>query len=141
MNHLLSETALWITKSEFVYPDGSVSNGKGESNVVVKGDTIINNSWILFGETKLTNNYIITLISDNEYQFESLNPELGIQKGVFNIDRNFIFSKFEIPDTSLNGFEIIKREADICYANGALYDGIKLINTWYAVMEKSNIID
>lgn len=136
MNHLLSETALWITESEFVYPDGCISKGKGESNVVVKGKTIINNSWILFGETRLTNNYIISLISDTEYHFESLNPEIGIQKGVFNIDRNIIFSKFEILNTSLNGFEIIRREADTCFANGALYDDHKLINTWNAVMEK-----
>lgn len=77
----------------------------------------------------------ITVITDNEYLFESLNPELGIQKGIFNIDRNLIYSKFVIEGTDLNGFEIIKRVENTCYANGALYDGQKLINTWNAIME------
>lgn len=138
MNHLLSETARWITETEFVYPDGSISKGKGESNIDVKAQIVINNSRTMFGQTEITNDYVIRLNSDNEYMFESVNPELGILNGVFNIDRNLIFSKFVIQNTTLNGFEIISREEDTCFAHGALYDGQTLINTWNAVMKKSN---
>ncbi len=136
MNHLLSETALWITETEFVYPDGSISKGRGESNIDVKEIIIMNNSRTMFGENKITNDYVIRYSSDNEYMFESVNPELGAMKGVFNIDRNLIFSKFTVQDTELNGFEIIRREDNTCFAHGALYDGHTLINTWNAVMKK-----
>jgi len=136
MNHLLSETALWITESEFVYPDGSISKGKGKSNIDVKEIIVINNSRTMFGENEISHDYVIRYISDNEYSFESVNPELGTMKGVFNIDRNLVFSKFAVQDTALNGFEIIRREAETCFAHGALYDGHTLINTWNAVMKK-----
>lgn len=134
--HLLSETGKWKTESEFVSPDGIISKATGESNIVVNKQEIRNNSWAVLSNIKRINNYKITRITDNEYQFESLNPELGNQKGTFSIDRNTIYSKFTIEGTNLNGFEIIKRLNDICHANGALYDGEKLINTWNAVMNK-----
>ena len=40
-----------------------------------------------------------TMNKNNEYQFESLNPGLGIQRGIFNIGRNLIYSKFTIEKT------------------------------------------
>ncbi len=135
--HLLSETAKWITKSEFVSPKGIITRANGETNIVIGDKYIENHSWVLWGESKRVNNYRITLVSCNEYQFESLNPELGIQEGMFNIDRNTVFSKFTIKDTNLNGFEIITRQADTCYVNGALYNDNKLINTWNATMVKA----
>jgi len=134
--HLLSETAKWKTESEFVSPDGIISKATGESYIIVKKQEIRNDSWAVFGGMKRVNNYKIRIVSNYEYHFESLNPELGIQKGIFNVDRNLIYSKFTIEGTNLNGFEIIKRLDDICYANGSLYDGEKLINTWNAVMNK-----
>ena len=63
MNHLLSETARWITETEFVYPDGSISKGKGESNIDVKAQIVINNSRTMFGETEIINDYVIKLNS------------------------------------------------------------------------------
>ena len=134
--HLLSETAIWKSESEFVSPEGTITKAFGESSIVVKGSEIKNNSWASFGESERMNNYSIKAISENELTFESLNPELGIQKGKFNIDRNIIYSKFIIENTNLNGFEIIKRENNLCYTNGALYDGDRLINTWNAILIK-----
>ncbi|MEH0153922.1 hypothetical protein V6R21_07220 [Limibacter armeniacum] len=134
--HLFSESAIWKTASEFISPDGKISKAFGETSVIVKANEIKNNSWASFGELKRVNDYAIKVISKNELTFESLNPELGIQKGKFNIDRNIIYSKFTIENTKLNGFEIIRREHDLCYANGALYDGENLINTWVAIMTK-----
>ncbi len=134
--HLLSETAQWVTESEFVSSNGEVSKATGQSEIIKNEESIENNSWVLLGETKRINNYKITVITDNEYQFESLNPELGIQRGTFHIDRNIIYSKFVIEGTNLNGFEVIKRIEGTCYANGALYDGQKLINTWNAIMKQ-----
>lgn len=136
MTHLLSETAKWITESEFVYPNGEISKAMGESEIIVSGKDISNNSWVLLGKTKRTNKYKITVITDNEYQFESLNPELGIQRGFSHMDRNIIYSKFIIEKSNLNGFEIIKRIGNTCFANGALYDEQKLMNTWSAIMQK-----
>jgi hypothetical protein len=54
----------------------------------------------------------------------------------FSLDRNTLFSKFGIENTTLNGYEIIRREDDICYAQGALYDNDELINAWTAIMKK-----
>ncbi len=134
--HLLSETAVWKTESEFILPDGKISRAIGETSIIVQENEIKNNSWVSFGESKRINNYSITVVSKNELLFESLNPELGIQKGKFNIDRNTIYSKFIVENTNLNGFEIIKREDNLCFANGALYDADDLINTWNAILIK-----
>lgn len=136
MKHLLSETAIWTTESEFVNAEGIISKATGKSEVIVSLNDIKINSLAIIGEVERKNDYKITVVTDNEYHFESLNPELGIQKGVFNIDRNLIYSKFTIENTNLNGFEIIKRIENTCYANGALYDEQHLINSWNAVMKK-----
>jgi|LSQX01.2.fsa_nt_gb hypothetical protein len=134
--HLLSESAVWNSISEFISSDGTITEAIGETSIVIKENEIINNSWASLGESKRINNYRIKIISKNELRFESLNPDLGIQKGKFNIDRNTIYSKFIIENTNLNGFEIIRRENDLCYVNGALYDGENLINTWNAKLSK-----
>lgn len=137
MKHFLSETAVWQTTSEFVTSDGTTSHARGKSVVTVSETEIINESWAQMGEVKRINNYKITPVSPNELIFESLNPELGKQTGIFNIDRNTVFSKFKIEGSSLNGFEIIRREENTCYAQGALYDNDTLINSWTAIMNKA----
>nr|WP_320000151.1 hypothetical protein [uncultured Draconibacterium sp.] len=134
--HLLSESAVWNSMSEFISSDGTTTKAIGETSIVINENEIINNSWASLGESKRINNYRIKTISKKELLFESLNPELGKQKGKFNIDRNTIYSKFIIENTNLNGFEIIRRENDLCYVNGVLYDGEKLINTWNAKLSK-----
>jgi hypothetical protein len=134
--HLLSESAVWKTESEFILPDGKISRAIGETSIVVQKSEIKNNSWVSFGESQRINNYSIKVISKNELIFESLNPELGIQKGKFNIDRNIIYSKFIVENTNLNGFEIIKREDNFCFSNGALYDADNLINSWNSILTK-----
>lgn len=135
--HLLSETALWKTESEFVSTDGTISPSAGETSICIEGDTIYNKSWVAMDGAKRENNYTIFVVSPCQYNFESLNPELGTQKGTFHLDRNTIFSKFIIEATKLNGFEIISRNGNTCLTRGALYDGDKLINTWKATMKKS----
>lgn len=137
MNHFLSESAVWQTTSEFVAPNGEISNAKGESVISVSETELTNESWAQTGDVKRINNYRIIPVSPTEFSYESLNPELGKQTGVFNIDRNTVFSKFKVETTSLNGYEIIRRENDVCYAQGALYDGDKLVNTWNATLIKS----
>jgi len=134
MKHFLSESATWQTTSDFVTPNGIISYGKGESVITIHPDNITNNSWAQLGEIKRENNYLIHRVSTNRYLFESVNPELGIQTGIFDVDRNTVFSKFKIEGTTINGYEIIRREDDICYAQGALYDNDLLINTWTAKM-------
>lgn len=138
MKHLFTESAVWKTTSEFVSPEGTISHAKGESTISVGEAGITNKSWVELGETKRVNNYKITPVSSFELTFESLNPELGKQTGIFNIDRNTIFSKFRIEDTALNGYEIIRREEDTCHVQGALYDNNTLINTWSATMRKTS---
>jgi len=134
MKHFLSESAVWESASEFVTPDGVVSHGYGESAITVNGNGIVNESWVLIGDFKRVNNYKIIRISEFVFTFESLNPELGIQTGSYHVDRNMLFSKFFIRGTSLNGFEIIRREDSVCYAHGALYEDDLLMNTWSARM-------
>ncbi|MCC8153036.1 MAG: hypothetical protein LIP01_01770 [Tannerellaceae bacterium] len=136
MKHFLSEPAVWKTTSEFVTPNGEISNSKGESVISISETEIINESWAQIGDVKRINTYKLIPVSSGEFRYESFNPELGKQIGVYNIDRNTIFSKFEVEATSLNGYEIIRRENDVCYAQGALYDGNKLLNTWSAILSK-----
>jgi hypothetical protein len=137
--NLLSETALWKTESEFVTPTGNITRSMGETKVEVKGKTISNHSWVILGGEKRENNHKIVRVNTNEYQFESSNPELGIQTGKFNIDRNVIYSKFQVKGTPYNGFEVINRHGDECTVWGILYDGDKVINSWQANMKKSKI--
>lgn len=140
MKHFLSESAVWKTRSEFVTPDGQISYAEGESIISVTGKEIINESWAQMENIKRINNYKITPLSQSEFAFESLNPELGTQTGTFHVDRNILFSKFRIKGTTINGYEIIRRENDVCYAQGALYESDSLINTWRAVMNiKENL--
>nr|WP_320059370.1 hypothetical protein [uncultured Bacteroides sp.] len=136
MKHLLSESATWQTISEFVTPDGKISHAEGESVISISETEIVNESWAQLDGVRRMNNYKITPISSLEFVSESINPELGKQSGKFNVDRNYLFSKFKIEGTTLNGYEIIRREEDTCYAYGALYDSDLLINTWTATMNK-----
>lgn len=136
MKHLFSESAVWKTISEFVSPDGKITHAEGESVISVQETVIMNESWAILNNTKRVNNYRITSISPYEFIFDSSNPELGKQTGVFHIDRDRVFSKFKIVETTLNGFEIVRRENDVCFVQGALYDNDTLINTWSATMHK-----
>lgn len=136
MLHFLSESAIWQTTSEFITPDGNISYAEGESAVSVSETIITNESWVQIDDVIRRNNYKITPVSSTEFSYESLNLELGKQTGVFNINRNTVFSKFKVENTFLNGFEIIRKEDDVCYAKGALYDNDKLINTWNATLKK-----
>ncbi|MDH6342146.1 hypothetical protein M2480_000525 [Parabacteroides sp. PFB2-12] len=137
MKHLFSESAIWETTSEFVASDGTISHAKGESVISVSEQEIVNESWAQLDEVRRVNNYKIVPVSSSMLLSESLNPELGKQTGVFHIDRNTVFSKFKIEESSLNGFEIIRREENTCYAQGALYDNDTLINSWTAIMNKT----
>lgn len=136
MRHFLSESAVWQTTSEFVTPSGEVSNAEGESVISIFESEISNESWAQIGDIKRMNNYKITYVSPTELSYQSLNPELGRQTGVFFINGNTLFSKFKVEATLLNGYEIIRREGDACYAQGALYDDDKLINIWNATLNK-----
>ncbi len=118
--HLLLEEALWESISEFVTPDGKISNATGESEIIINGDKIENKSWAMLNGSKITNFYSIT------------------KKGIFLIDRNTIFSKFRIENSDMNGFEVITRDKDICKAYEALYNGDELVNTWQATMKRKN---
>jgi len=72
--NFLSETACWETISEFTTPDGVISKGKGESLVELSDTGIINKSWALINEKKIENNYVIHKVTENRYEYTSLNP-------------------------------------------------------------------
>lgn len=134
MPHLFSESAAWRTTSEFVTPDGHITAARGCSVITVDDAVIENESWADLEGQRRTNNYRITQVTPTSFESQSVNPELGKQVGQFSLDRDTLYSKFRIEDTSLNGFEIIRREGDLCHAQGALYDGDALVNTWTATM-------
>lgn len=133
--HLLSESNLWETVSEFVTPNGVISKASGETEIIFADVVIENRSWVMINNRKLENMYSIKKVSDQLYTFVSNNPALGIQKGTFSIDRNTIFSKFVVENTQMDGFEVIIRNKSNCEAYGALYNNGKLINTWKADMK------
>lgn len=134
--HFLSESAIWETTSEFVTPTGEVSKGTGESIIKIDGDLIINESWAILQGRKIENNYKIERLSVNHYQYTSLNPTLGIQKGFFDISGSNVYSRFQIEGTELNGYEIIRRVNHTCFADGILYNGSEVINSWNALLNK-----
>jgi hypothetical protein len=136
--NLLSENGIWITKSEFVTADGKISKATGETQIQINNGIISNHSFAEIDGNKLVNDYEITISNTNRYPFQSKNPALGVQKGYFDIDRNTVYSRFEIDSTNLNGFEVIIMEGNICTAYGALYDQTNLINTWKAMLKKES---
>ncbi len=140
MKHLLSESGSWLTNSEFVAADGSITIAKGMSVIFIEEKVITNESWAQVGNIRRKNNYRIISVSNTEYTSKSINPELGNQVGIFNVDRNTLYFKFRVEKSSLSGFEIIRREGNTCYVNGALYDQDNLINTWTAIMTKEEQI-
>ncbi len=134
--HLLSDSAEWMTNSEFVDKDGNILRAIGEAKIVVEGPEIINETWACVEGKKVCNCYRIEKESDLKYHFECQNTDLGKQIGDFNVDRNIVYSKFTVSDSSLNGFEIIVKDDDECTIYGTLYDGSNLLNTWRTVMVK-----
>lgn len=136
ISNFLSEEAVWTSVSEFVDPHGMSMVCQGKSSIKFDNDLIVNESSSTFGEKILTNDYEIRFVSENRYSYTSRNPALGIQTGFFDINHHTIYSKFTIEDSELNGYEIIRRVDNICYANGALYNGNDLINTWSATLHK-----
>ncbi|MCK9183038.1 MAG: hypothetical protein M0P13_09195 [Fibrobacteraceae bacterium] len=133
--HLLSESNNWITESEFVTSTGAISKAAGETKIEIFEDHISNKSFAVIDGRTIKNDYIIKRATGNRFSFQSQNPELGIQTGSFDIDRNTIYSRFAIENTKLSGFEIITRNGGKCIANGALYNDKELINTWTAKMK------
>ncbi len=134
VKHLLSDSAEWMTNSEFVDKDGNILRAIGEAKIVVDDNEIINESWACVEGKKVFNNYRIQRESDSKFRFECTNPEQGIRKGDLNLDRNILYSKFTVSDTSLSGFEIIVKDEDECTVYGTLYDGKELLNSWRTIM-------
>lgn len=99
-------------------------------------DKITNNSYVDFEGVIRHNDYEIR--AENNYIFHScsINPALGIQKGRFFVNGSKLFYDFIIENSSMHGFEIIRREGNICFSDGALYDADALINTWSAILKK-----
>lgn len=135
--HFLSNSNHWVTESEFVSSTGVISKANGESKVEIFKDYISNKSYVFIDGKALKNDYEIHKVSENRLTYRSKNPDLGVQTGTFDIDRNTIYSRFVVERTKLHGFEIIVRKGDECFANGALYSDDELINTWSAIMTKS----
>ena len=134
--HLLSDSAEWMTNSEVIDKNGNVLRTIGESKIKISGEEITNENWSCIDGKKECSCYKIEKESDLRYRFECNNPSLGKQTGDFNINKNVLFSKFVVSDTSLNGFEIIVKEEDECIVYGTLYDGHELVNSWRTIMVK-----
>ena len=84
----------------------------------------------------IVNNYIAQIETENNYKFIVTNSKLGIQSGTFHIDKNVIYSKFQIDKTELNGFEVIIRNNNECQVYGCLYNGKNIINSWQTSLRK-----
>ena len=134
--NLLSESAIWKSTSEFVDANGDISSGIGESRIEVSNTMIYYESWLELNGCKITHNYQIVKKDETRYSFRSEHQAYGTQKGVFNADRNILFSKFIVEGTELNGFEVIIRKKNECEFKGALYKNDELINTWTSMMLK-----
>ena len=134
--NLLSDDGLWMTEAEFVTADGTISKASGETRIRLTENGIENLSQVSMGGTTIVNNYEITPEGANRLSFKSTNQTLGIQHGIFDIDRNTLYSRFAIENTALTGFEVIIRDGNVCTANGALYDRDALVNTWTATLRK-----
>ncbi|MDR0660867.1 MAG: hypothetical protein LBG19_08745 [Prevotellaceae bacterium] len=136
--HLLSESAVWITESEFTDLAKNRSAGNGESHIKVDGQRLTNTSWVEMADgSRISNTYSIEKIQDNLYRYNSSSPALGIQASTFITDKSCVYSKFAVKNTRLNGFEVIIRNGNTRHAHGALYNGDELINTWVATMRKT----
>ena len=136
IQHLLSESSVWHSTSEFTDAKGNVSKGIGISEIKICTDKIINNSYVEFEEAIIHNDYEIRLGNNNVFYSCSINPTLGIQRGRFFVNGSKLFYDFIIENSSMYGFEIIRREDNICFSDGALYDADALINTWSAILRK-----
>ena len=134
--HLLSETAEWMTNSEFVDKSGNITRSLGEAKIVIEEGVIINESWTCIEGRRESNFYKIRKESDLKYYFECVSSSLGKHTGDFNIDRNVLFSKFTVSETTLNGYETIVTDQDECIVYGTLYDGKELVNSWRTIMVK-----
>jgi len=135
--HFLSEPSLWITYSEFTDPEGNISRGTGKTHIRFTDSGLRNESWVKLEGQAIRNDYLIHPSSDNLYHFESENPSMGRQTGTFHIDRDVVYSRFMIEESSMSGFEVVVRDGDHCKGYGALYEQGRLINSWRVVMEKS----
>ena len=136
IRHLLSESSVWHSTSEFTDAKGNVSKGIGVSEIKVCTDKITNNSYVEFEGAIIHNDYEIRSENNNVFHSCSINPTLGIQKGRFFVNGSKLFYDFIIENSSMHGFEIIRREGNICFSDGALYDADALINTWSAILRK-----
>lgn len=134
--HFLSESCIWESTSEFTDPNGNISKGNGISDIKVFNDKITNNSYAEFDEKIMYNDYEIHAENTTTLHSRSINPILGIQKGTFHVNGSKLFFDFTIVNSSMRGFEIIRREGNTCFSDGALYNGEKLINTWSAILRK-----
>ncbi len=132
--HLLSDPAEWMTTSEFVSKDGEVSNAIGEIKITVEDDAIIKDCWYCIEGDKTRNCCKITKESENCYSFEAESNSLGRHHGELHTDRNLLFSKYQVENSSVNGFEVYIKDNDECCSYGFLYDGNRLIKTWRSVM-------
>jgi hypothetical protein len=132
--HLLSDSAEWMTTSEFVDSEGKIFRAIGETKITANCETVTNESWACIDGRKVYNTYTIAKESELKYRFESENPDLGTQTGEFNIDRNVVYSKFTVKDTDFSGFEVIIKDEDECNVYGTLFNGSKLVNTWRTIM-------
>lgn len=136
IQHLLSESSVWHSTSDFTDAKGNVSKGMGISEIKVCTDKIINNSYVKFEGAIIHNDYEIRAGNNNVFYSCSINPTLGIQRGRFFVNGSKLFYDFIIENSSTHGFEIIRREGNICFSDGALYDADALINTWSAILRK-----
>lgn len=134
--HFLSGSGRWHSRSRFISAGGELFRGEGISEITILPEKIINHSYVELEGKRLQNDYIITPDGEKKYSFRSENSTLGAQTGTFRVNGSKLISDFQITGKGLHGFEIIRREGDICFADGALYDKEQLINTWSAILTK-----
>jgi len=123
-----------MTNSEFVDKEGNILRIIGESKIVIAGEGITRECWGCVDGKKISSSYRIKKESDSKFYFECDNSEQGVKRGDLDIDRNIIYSKFYINNSSLNGYEIFIKDDDECTVYGSLYDDKELLKSWRTIM-------
>jgi hypothetical protein len=136
--HLLSDSGRWIVTAEFIAPDGSVDTSEGEAIITVGPDETISEVTVTSHTINRHGSYRVVHVSRTVMRCEELTPTPGGFTGTLTVDRNMLFLKFRITASTVNGYQIMHRNGDVCYAHGTICNGDQPTRNWIATL---NLID
>lgn len=95
--HLLSDSAEWMTNSEFVDKSGNIFSAIGEAKIMVSKGMISNESWTCIDGKRVCNCYKIDKETESRYRFECDNTAPGKQTGDLLIPGRVLLKIFQYP--------------------------------------------